>query len=96
MTRNGYLELLNQRNELLKPLYDGVKAARLRLHSVNSEIAQIEKNPKIFEPTFIHTKPGYTKPMIQTLVAQARIGSKTCQKDLSNYSNWLIGQMAVA
>lgn len=96
MARNGYLDLINQRNELLKPVYDGVKAAKLRLDSVNAQIAQTEKNPKIFEPTFVHTKPGYTKPMIQTLVAQARIGSITCQKDLVNYSNWLIDQMAVS
>jgi len=89
---NGYLSLLEQRNQLTLPLFDGVKAAKSRLHIVNSQIAKIEKNPKVFEPLFVHRKPGYTKSVVHKLAVMAGRGSTCCQDDLSSYANWVIEQ----
>ncbi len=94
MSQNGYLQLLETRNQLCSPLFDGVNAAKVRLHLVNQEISNIEKNPFIFEPLFIHKKPGYTLKMINSLAYQASKGYDLPARELQNYSNWLIHQMS--
>jgi len=94
MSQYGYLELLEQRQQLLLPIFDGVKAARLRLHDVNRQISQIEKNPSIFDFSFIHKKPGYTSKLISLLIAQAKFGSLTAVDEISKYADWVIDQMS--
>jgi len=94
MTRNGYLDLLDQRQQLLLPIFYGVKAAKLRLYDVNRQISQIQKNPNIFDFSFVHKKPGYTSKLIFILIAQAQFGSSTAVQEISKYADWVIEQMS--
>lgn len=95
MIQNGYLELTDQRNQLLLPIFDGVEAAKKRLHIINGQIANIEKDPRVFESSFIHKKPGYTKAMLKTLIVQTIHGSMTSELEIKKYADWVITQMSV-
>lgn len=95
MIQNGYLELIERRNQLSSPLFDGVKAAREHLHLINFKIRQIEKDPNIFDRAYIHQKPGFTLKMLSVLVAQANRGSITSEIEIRKYADWVISQMSV-
>ena len=95
VNQNGYSELIERRNYLSSPLFHGVKAAKNQLHLINFKISQVEKNRNIFEFSFVHQKPGYTKSMVQVLVVQAQHGSATSEQEVQKYANWVIEQMSV-
>lgn len=91
---SNYFELCEQKRLLTDLSHSGVVAARARLVSVNTEIHACESNPNIFEPSFIHKKPGFNKKLVSSLVNQARAGSDTCALELQKYSDWVICKMA--
>jgi len=94
MLQNGYFQLLERKNHLQSPLFAGIKAAREHLSVINFRIAQIEKDPNVFEYSFIFKKPGFTKAMVNVLVAQASRGSVVSEIEVQKYADWVISQMA--
>ncbi len=90
-----YLPLLERRNQLLSPLFHGVKAARQHLYIINFKISQVEKDPNVFDRSYIHQKPGFTRQMVKVLAAQAGRGSIVSEIELQKYADWIIGQRSI-
>jgi hypothetical protein len=92
MASIGYFELLSQRAFLSQSIFDGVKAADIRLSLINKKITKIESNPLVFDHSFIFKRPGYTSRIVKLLSVQASRGSDFCANDLAKYADWVIQQ----
>lgn len=87
-----YQDLIEQHSALTDLASSGVTAARKSLNLLNKKISEKKRDTLIFEPVFIHQKPGYNFKLVQSLIIQAHIGSDTCATELQKYADWIIAQ----